>query len=158
MTTPNKILLVGGIDPRRVSHPCNAANNVYPGTLCQLMSTGKVQPHSVAGGHAEKLFALENVFTGFGLGTTATSSDLTTAWPINQEVQMVIARPGDVVLARLATGQNVAIGDKLISAGTGSLTADGADSTHVAAGVIGTVLEACNNSGGTTPFVKIRVQ
>lgn len=108
MATAKTIVLKGsGIRKERMA---NAA--ITPGHLVEVMSTGKLRAHATLGGNAQKAFAVENDLVG---GTIAT------VYAQNSMVQYEILRPGDEVNALLADGENVAIGDPLMSAGDGTL-------------------------------------
>lgn len=132
----------------------NAA--LTPGHLVELMSTGKVRKHATAGGSAvEKAFAVEDELQGKEIGD---------AYAINTLVQYDIFRPGDEVYARLANGENVAIGDKLESAGTGELRKVDADTSAgsiAVQSVVGVALEAVDMSGSSavdpSGLIRIRV-
>jgi hypothetical protein len=92
-------------------HTANAA--ITPGNLIEIMSTGKVRRHSTAGAPAAKLFALEDELQGKGIDQDYASGSVVQCW---------WAVPGEEVYALLADGQNIAIGDKLVSDGAGRLT------------------------------------
>jgi hypothetical protein len=123
----------------------NAA--ISPGHLVELMSTNKVRVHATANGAAEKAFAFEDELQGNGVDDAYSAAD---------QVQVIYPRPGDQVNAVLADGQNIAIGDKLVSAGDGTLTKYTAD-TGSSAGelydqpnsIIGVAMEALDLSGSS---------
>ena len=95
------------------------AKTVIPGQLVEMTSTStKIQPHSTAGGNAAPMFALEDELQGKDLGDTFAAGD---------RVQVLFAPPGSEVLAILADGQNVSIGDFLESNGAGYLQKHTAD-------------------------------
>ena len=86
---------------------------ITPGMLVELMSTGKVKAHATAEGDATPImFALEDELQGKGLDDNYIATD---------PVQVWIPYRGDWVYAILADGENIAIGDKLASAGDGTL-------------------------------------
>ena len=91
----------------------NAA--ITPGHLIEVMSTGKVRVHANAGKDALPMFALEDELQGNGIDT---------AYAANNQVQCWFPYRGDQVYAILADGENVIIGDFLVSAGDGTLKKD----------------------------------
>lgn len=125
---------------------------ITPGHLVEIMSTGKMRVHATAGGNAEKAFAVEDDIQGNNIDHAYSADDL---------VQYEIFRPGDVVLAMLANGQNVAIGDKLESSGTGTLTKYAADSQDPYEDtIVGVAMEAVNMSDSSLadPSGRIKVR
>lgn len=85
---------------------------IYPGNLGMRDSNGKIQPHNVRGGRAEKLFPVEDALQGKLISTQYAIGDL---------VRYIIVPPGSSVQAILKKLENVVIGDKLISNGDGTL-------------------------------------
>lgn len=123
------------------------AGTVKPGHLIYLMSTGKVAIHAVAGGNAEKMFAIEDELQGHGIDTLYTIANL---------VQYKIMERGSWVNALINNGENIAIGDALESAGNGTLRKhvaqvdSSADITTVVADqIVGYAMAACNMSGSS---------
>lgn len=91
----------------------------FPGSLLALNSVNEVAKHASAGGNVgSKLFALEDELQGKGVDNAYAAGD---------RVQVWVATPGEVVLAILADGQSVNIGDFLESNGAGYLRAHVAD-------------------------------
>lgn len=126
----------------------NAA--ITPGHLVYLMSTGKVAVHASAGGLAEKAFAVEDDLQG---------KTIADAYASAAPVQYNVMRPGDEVNALLADGENAAIGDKLVSAGDGTLKELSSESTDES--VVGIAMEALDmsdSSGGDPSSARIRVR
>jgi len=110
MTRPNTILLKG---PQQKEEYAAADATIKPGHLIELTSSGTVQRHTTAGGNGERLFATEDALQGNGITVAYGSGDLVTC---------DLAPPGATRLARLAAAAAaVVIGDKLISAGDGTL-------------------------------------
>lgn len=85
---------------------------ITPGHLLAINNTGKVIPHNVAAGDQRAMFAVEDDLQGKDINDNYASGDM---------VSYHIFRRGDRVNAILASGQNIAIGDKLESAGNGKL-------------------------------------
>lgn len=59
---------------------------VKPGMLVERVSGGKCQPHSTAGGNAQKLIAIENYLEG---------EDIDTAYAAGDKVIVKVAAPGE---------------------------------------------------------------
>lgn len=112
---PHRIILKG-LDNGR--HEEGLATVITkPGSLLIKDATGtltqpKYKPHNVAGGAHEKAFALEDALRGRTINTDYAVGDL---------IGIGYVYPGDVVFALIDVGQNIAVGDKLSSAGDGSL-------------------------------------
>lgn len=85
---------------------------ITPGMLLDLMSTNKFRAHPTADVNAPAVFAVEDDHQGNDIDDNYSADDLVRAW---------IPRRGDWVLAILADGENVAIGDLLSSNGDGYL-------------------------------------
>lgn len=84
---------------------------IYPGMLCYVFTDGTVKLHASEGGRAECLVALEDSLQGRGVDTV-----YTLAYPVRLEV----FRPGEEFMGLLASGQNISIGEGLISSGDGT--------------------------------------
>jgi hypothetical protein len=111
--TPNTIILKNNQNSLQVEHPAGGA--IKPGHLVALNSSGAVVVHPVAGGsEPAKMFAMEDDAQGRGIDD---DYDATTY----NNVRCMICAPGTEVYAWIATGQSIAIGDALESAGNGQL-------------------------------------
>jgi hypothetical protein len=133
-------------------YEANAA--LFPGHLVELMSTGKIRKHATAEGTVLPMFALEDELQG---------NDNDTAYAAADRVQVWIPNRGEIVLAVLKDGQNVAIGDFLESAGDGTLQKHVNDEdswesnskqepgnvTVIPQVIVGTALEAVDLSGSS---------
>lgn len=119
-TSANQIQLIG--DFRR--EEMLTAEALYPGHLCEQTSATSptVQKHSTEGGYAERIVAVEDALQGNTISTVYASGAL---------ASLNIVAPGAVVQMFLQAGENVSIGDKLISAGDGTLIANGSESSGV---------------------------
>lgn len=89
-----------------------AAGTIYPGSLLQMDSAGKVVVHASAAGRFQRMVALENELEGQSIDDAYVSTDVVFCW---------LPYPGDEAYMVLADGQNVAIGDMLESNGNGYL-------------------------------------
>lgn len=127
-----------------------AAGTILPGHLLTLGSGDTVVVHAGVAGAQQRLFALDQPFMG---------DDLDHAYLTGEAVQIHMARPGDVVNAILADGQNAAIGDHLWSGAGGELVVATILATSLLTAVVGVVLEAVDMSGsaGVDPSNRIRV-
>ena len=148
----NTIILEG--DPLYKEY--DAAGVVTPGDLLEVNTDKEVVVHNSAGENHARLFALADELVGKDIDEDYASGD---------RVRCVYARPGDLIYATLANGENVDEGEWLESAGNGHLQAhtpqavdEGGSSTYniYASGIVGVVEEAANASGGATR-VKVRV-
>jgi len=116
-----------------------ASGAISPGHLEERTSTANtVKVHATQGGFAQKAFAIQSAYTG---------DDYTTAYATATQVEVAFPAPGAEVMAIIANGSAIAIGDKLVSAGDGTLkelTSETKDETVVAVAV-----EACDMSGSS---------
>jgi len=114
---------------------------IKPGHLLERTSAAAatVKVHATAGGVAQRLFAVENDLYGKEIGDSYSAAD---------KVFFINALPGDQINALIANGESIAIGDKLISAGDGTLKEHTTDSSGVAVeeDVVAYALEACDMS------------
>ena len=136
MSNRNTIVVHG--DGVQFEALANAA--ITPGQLVEEMSTGKIRKHATAGAAAQKAFALEDFLQGKTIAQDISA---------NNVCLYRCFRLGDEVYAILADGENVAVGDKLESAGGGELrkqvlTSSGAVANP--AGLIGFAREAVDAS------------
>lgn len=126
--------------------------NIKPGMLLSVNSAGAVIPHAVAQasgvGSALPMFALEDELQGNGVNDLYANAS---------PVQVWVPGRGDMVYALLATANNVAIGDLLVSNGTGALKKYTPASTDAGAIVIGQAVEALNNATGSDARLIIRI-
>lgn len=118
---------------------------IVPGMLLQVASTDTVAKHATIYGNVIPMFALEDELQGREIGD---------AFAALEPVQCWIPNRGDVVLAILADGQNVAIGDLLISHGDGYLmkytATDDSDFTQHPNQIVGMAMEAKNLATGNS--------
>ena len=126
--TPKRIVLIGG---ERLEEGV-AASAITPGHLIKQDSDGNLIPHNVAGGNAEKAFAVEDALQG------KTISD---AYAADDTVFFTVAQPGDVIYALLADGESADPSEFLTSNGDGTLKV--ATSTDIR---IAVPLETVDNS------------
>ena len=124
-----------------------ASEAITPGDLLEFVPSGgdagELRKHANAAQNASPMFAREEEYVGGGL---------TDAYADGDKVAYYVCRPGDEVNARLASGQNVAKGAFLESAGNGQLRAHSAVSgQHVyVKAVVGQAMVATDAAAGAT--------
>ena len=138
-------LAVYGIPPVELEIPAVAA--IDPGMLLTRDNTGGVEPHGVAEGFSSpKLIAVENIFEG---------KTINDQYAIDEKVFIIGARPGDEMWMWMGVLQSCAIGDRLVSEGTGHLVvATDPPSLLIYTSIIGTALEVITG----VPVVPTRVR
>lgn len=108
---------------------------ITPGSLVEVMSTGKIKNHATAQGNAIPYFVIEDAIMGKTINDNVAKDDL---------ARVMVAGRGDEVYAILDTLQTIVVGDLLASAGDGTLekfTAIKCDS-DASAGAVTTPLQA----------------
>jgi len=118
VTTRNRIQLIGQF--RREEYA--AAGTIKPGHLVEMTSSGTVQVHSTEGGYAERMVAIEDALQGNDLADSYSAADL---------VSVNIVEPGAVCYMYIKAGEDIAIGDELISDGDGTLIENGSETSGV---------------------------
>lgn len=145
MSTENRAHLIGDF---RVEE-ANAADTISPGMLLDYDSSGELIPHATEGGYALRAFAEADILQGNTLDDDYSDGDL---------VRANIELPGNEVQAFLKAGENVAIGDLLISAGDGTLIENGEeDSATTVRQIIAVAREAKDLSGSGAVATLMRV-
>lgn len=130
-----------------------AASAIKPGHLIEELAAGTVQEHSTAASNSQKLVALTNLANG---GT------IDDAYAVGETVRFGAFAPGQEAFLRVAAGAAaIAKAAYLQSAGDGTvitLATDAATDDTQRESVIGTALEAVDNSGGGAEvFIKVRL-
>jgi len=128
-----------------------AADDIEPAMLIELNSDGEVIPHSTEGGRAELLFAEINVLNGEDMEDDYEDDDL---------VMCNLELAGNRVQLILTAGEDVDIGDMLISAGDGQVIENGnEDSSTTVVQIIATALEALDlsASGAVDGLIEARL-
>lgn len=132
-----------------------AAGTITPGMLVELTSADKVQAHSTEAGNAVKMFAREDGIVG---------AELDDNYVALGRVPVILPTPGDEVLAILADGETVVIGDLLSSNGDGTLKKHVPESSDYYAAtdvtvkplqIVAQATEAVTASGNTRIEVRI---
>lgn len=85
---------------------------ITPGSLVEVMSTGKIKNHATAQGNAIPYFVIEDAIMGKTINDNVAKDDL---------ARVMVAGRGDEVYAILAASQTIVVGDLLASAGSGAL-------------------------------------
>jgi hypothetical protein len=149
MSDENRIHLGGEF----VYEEALASGVVQPGMLVELTSAtaSTVRAHATEGGTAERMFALEDALQGNTISDNYASGDL---------VALCLPLPGSSVFAIIKAGENISKGEKLVSAGDGTLIAENtvASGTTVAQ-VIAVAKEALDlsASGAVNTRLAVRV-
>lgn len=127
-----------------------AAGTITPGMLVERTSADKVQAHSVAGGFAAPLFAIEDENQGKDIDDDYAATALVKLWrPV----------PGEQVYACVddETGSDIAIGDAVESDGEGRVRKATDNSAQGSTFPVGIALEAVGvgPDGGTRVLIEI---
>lgn len=150
MSASNQIQLKG--DFRHDEHDAADAT-IKPGMLLQLNSAGRVIKHPTAGGRHQKMFANLDGLQG---------NTRITAYTALNPVMIILPVSGSVVNARLRDGQDISIGDELVSNGDGTLVvALNMNSYDELQEVVGYAMEAVDLSGSASNadgFIACRVK
>jgi hypothetical protein len=104
---------------------------ITPGDLLEVTSAGLVQAHSVEGGVILPIIALEDELQGNGIDDDYAASDKIQCW---------VAQAGEMAYLNVAEGEDVSTGDKLISAGDGTVkvyTGDAASDEEYPQSIVG---------------------
>lgn len=127
-----------------------AAASITPGHLVEETSDDKFQVHATEGGRAERIVAAEDALQG---------KPKTTVYLVGVRVSANVELPGNESQMFLKAGENVSQGDYLISAGDGTLIADGSeDSLTTVKQAIATAREAVDLSGSGAVNTLMRVR
>jgi len=126
-----------------------AVEAITPGALVDLAATG-YENHGTAGGLAQPAFALEQAEMNAGQNQTPHVLTIDDPYAIGDLMKVGVGSPGSTFYALLASGQNVAKGAELDSAGDGTLTA-GTTAPPVRA------IEAVDNSAGDANRIRVEV-
>ena len=140
--TANRIALITG---GRIEEGV-AGGAINPGHLIAIGSAGTYAVHGTAGGIAERAFAVEDALQ---------SRTRTNAYASGERVTFLLAKKGDAVLARVkAAAVAIVVGDKLISAGDGTLI----KTTGTPVDTVAIALDAVDNSAGAAEvMLRVRV-
>jgi len=142
----NRIVLVG--DGRHSEAVAEAA--ISQGHLIELTSSDTVQVHSGAGLVAEVNFAVEDALQGNTVSDAYAADDI---------VMSHLAKRGDEINALITAGQDISIGDKLASAGDGTLSDVTTLATAAGVVVVAVAIEAVDLSatGAVATLAAVRV-
>jgi len=119
---------------------------VKPGYLLEKTSAGKVKAHATAAGWSQRLVAIEDDLQG------KTVSD---AYSASALIQYAVVSPGTLCQLMLKSGQNISIGDKLVSNGDGTLKAATGTDKEITAWAEEAV--DLSGSGAEDTLIKVRV-
>lgn len=130
-----------------------SASTIYPGDILIRDSAGAVKEHATAYGPVRPLkVAIEDYLQGNEVSEVYTAGNI---------VQYVTPKSGDEMLLRLATSQVIAIGDRLVSAGDGTVRKyvaqyDSDIGEDYVDTVIGEALEAVTTTG-SIDFILVEI-
>lgn len=129
-----------------------AGGTITPGMLVKLNASGQLIAHDEEGGRGECGFAVEDALQGKAVGDDYSSGNLAC---------YILPRKGCEVHALLKDGENVSIGDELVSAGDGTLQARGSSGSGVTEWqTIGHAMEAkdlSSDSATTAQLMRVRI-
>ena len=147
MSTENQVHLLGQFNREEQ----RAADTITPAMLVELDTNGEVVPHSTAGGYAERIFAEIDALQGNTLSDDYSDDDL---------VALNVEFPGSETQAWIAAGEDIDIGDMLISAGDGTLIENGSEGSGVTVRQIIAVareVQDLTGSGAVDTLTRVRV-
>ncbi len=128
----------------------NAAEaGIYPGHLIKLNEGGNVINHDLEGDRHERMFAQEDALQGKTVDDVYANEAL---------VGAIILPAGSECYAMLDDGEDVVIGDYLVSAGDGTLMKQYADSGMVDVFVVGVALETLDLTGSGAVDTRILIR
>lgn len=125
---------------------------MLPGMLAKLNSSGQIVKHTTEGGALgdETLVVEENALFG---------DNPDTAYTVDTQANYLIPQKGSVVNMLLEDGQNLSIGEKVMSAGNGLIKAtDDIESGETLAHVIGVAEEARDLTGSNSSNTRTAIR
>lgn len=140
----------------------NAAEEFYPGQILRINSDGEFIKHDAAGGPVVPfIVAKEDSIQGNGVDVAYTAEEMAAAW---------VVKTGDLVNVRVKDGENILVGNKVESDGSGNIqnyvedSFSGEEAVSVKPmNILGVAESACNMSDSsaadpTPPFAVIRAR
>ncbi len=143
---PNTIHLGGGIT---LVGDLAAGEVITPGALVER-DAGEYDNHSGAAGAAQPAFALEQAMMNAGQDQSPHVLTIDFDYASGDLMMVGVGKPGSTFYALLASGESVADGDDLNSAGDGTLQAGAANRVVIAN-------EDVDNSAGDAPRIRVEV-
>ena len=119
---------------------------IKPGHALEMLSTGKVQPNSVAGAAGVKMVAVEHGFRN----TVGTTQNIDTLYAANEFVPFIYPQAGDLLYMTLKQGANLAAGAQLELAVGGEVQA-------LSTGALFGILEEAADSTAAAVRAKVRI-
>ena len=133
-----------------------ASGVITPGMLLETTNAAAsnsrltVKAHATQGGYAEADFAVEDALQG---------NLITDDYADGATVEHHIEQKGSVVYALIKAGEDIDIGDELISNGDGTLIENGSEGSGVTVRqIIGYAIEAVDLTGSTAVDTRIAVR
>lgn len=128
-----------------------AGVSFLPGKLIRLDSSNELRPHNVEGGRGQTMFAIEDALQGRTINDACDSGA--------DGVPYILPVPGDEVFAYIAAGEDLDVGDELVSDGLGNLIAVSSVSSGAAVQkVYAQVMDAIDLSGSGAVASRTRVR
>ncbi|MDD5502848.1 MAG: hypothetical protein PHH26_05230 [Candidatus Thermoplasmatota archaeon] len=122
---------------------------IYPGMLIKLNSDGDVIKHDEEGGRGLAMFAAEDALQG---------NTVSTEYASGARVTCYLPSKGSEVHALIENGQDISIGEQLISASNGKLKSiNDLESGKTVFQVIAVAAEACDLTGSNSSDTLSRV-
>jgi hypothetical protein len=124
---------------------------LYPGMMVELTSLLRVRAHSTEGGEGERAFVVEDALQGKTVDDVYATGTL---------VSYNIVARGAVIMARIDEGQNITMGEKLMSSGEGNLIGQ---SSAVSSGELQTIIAVAledldlSDSGSGNQLCMVRI-
>jgi len=146
MSTANRVHAKGPF--RHTEHKANSAL-VYPGMLIEIDANDEVAPHSTSGGKGLALVAAEDALQGKSADTIYEDDSIVTCYQFPQ---------GSEFYGLVADGQDLEIGDPVMSNGAGLFIAVGDTSGADADWVIAYMMETADLTGSNTENTRFRMR
>lgn len=139
MATDKRRIEAKGNNDRKIELIAGEAG-IYPGMLCSINSSNQVIKNASSGGALgdENLIALEDALQG--------SKSVDTVYPSGDRVFLAIPKAGSEYNVLVADEQNIAVADKLMSAGNGLFTENSGGTKVIAIAVEANDLTGSNTS------------
>jgi len=124
----------------------SATSALRPGSLIEYDSFGSFIVHPTQDGISSNMFVVEDSLSGTGIDGS---------YPLDDRAYAICARPGDVILVWVTSGQTISIGDFLTSSAVNGELKEKEVSPTVPNSIVGVALQAVTT---TTEVARIKVQ
>jgi hypothetical protein len=124
------------------------AGPIYPGYLCEQVGSDSVSGHSIADEPAETMFAVEN--------SQYRGKTIYDRYEVGERVMLRVCRKGDIILAAVASVQEIPINSYVTSAGYGPVHPKGI--APIGGSIVGVSIEAhAAAAPGNIDLIAIRI-